>query len=577
MSTLEQPSGPSQTAKLDADGMSRDVGFIGLLWSSETSLIGSGWLFGALSAAILAGPAVIISWIIASIMLMLLALVHAELGGLFPVSGGTSRYPHYALGSLAGATFGWMAYIQAATVAPIEVEAVIQYLATESFAKHWYITTATGSKLSGAGLVAAVVLEVIFTILNLIGVRWLARVSNTVTWWKVGVPILTIIVLLLFKFHSGNFTAGGGFFVHGDAFAAILTAIPGGGIVFSLLGFEQAVQLGGEARNPKDIPKAVIIAMSIGVVIYVLVQVAFIGAMNPATIAHYGWAGLSKDTALSASPFYTLAKVAGLAWLAYILRIDAIISPGGTGLIYLTSSSRLAFGLSKNGYIPDVFEKVNPRTKVPWVGVIVSMVIGLIFLLPFPSWGSLVSVVTSASVFMYAGAPLALGALRRSKPDLPRIYRLPAATVLSPLAFVFATEIIFFSGWGTVSTLLLTMIIGFIIIGVSIGFKLNANTPTIDWGAWVWILPYLVGTGVLSYLGVFGAANQPANTPVGIINGIGPFKSVLIGGHGDISLYWSLVIVAVFAVVIYFAAIAKRMPAPKVDQLVRDVFPPPVD
>ena len=68
-------------------------------------------------------------------IVILLALVHAELGGLFPVSGGTSRFPHYAFGSFAGATFGWASYLQAATVAPIEVLAAIQYLSTAHWAR----------------------------------------------------------------------------------------------------------------------------------------------------------------------------------------------------------------------------------------------------------------------------------------------------------------------------------------------------------------------------------------------------------------------------------------------------------
>ena len=114
-----------------------------------------------------------------------------------------------------------------------------------------------------------------------------------------------------------------------------------------------------------------------------------------------------------------MAKVAGLAWLAWILRVDAVVSPAGTGLIYLTSSTRLSFGLSKNGYVPEVFEKTSQRTKVPVFGVIIAAIIGLLFLLPFPSWSSLIYIVTGASVLMYAGAPLALGALRKSKPDLP--------------------------------------------------------------------------------------------------------------------------------------------------------------
>jgi amino acid transporter len=130
--------------------------------------------------------------------------------------------------------------------------------------------------------------------------------------------------------------------------------------VFSLLGFEQAVQLGGEARNPKkDLPRAVILSILIGATIYILVQVAFIGALDPKLLAQaHTWANLGPGShnalvkALNAAPFYEVAKLAGLAWLAIILRIDAVVSPSGTGLIYLTSASRISFGLSEERLHP---------------------------------------------------------------------------------------------------------------------------------------------------------------------------------------------------------------------------------
>src|SRR5947209_3612131 len=140
---------------LDSEGLDRGVGFLGLLWSSEGSIIGSGWLLGALGAAVIAGPSSIIGWIVASLIVILLALVHAELGGIFPVSGGTSRFPHYAFGSFAGATFGWASYLQAASVAPIEVRAAIQYLSSFHFAHDWFVKQTTGpGTLHGVGYAA---------------------------------------------------------------------------------------------------------------------------------------------------------------------------------------------------------------------------------------------------------------------------------------------------------------------------------------------------------------------------------------------------------------------------------------
>jgi amino acid transporter len=345
---------------------------------------------------------------------------------------------------------------------------------------------------------------------------------------------------------------------------AILDAIPGAGIVFSLLGFEQAVQLGGEARNPqRDLPRAVISAILVGAAIYILAQLAFIAALSPSVLVHYhSWTGLVNDAGLEKAPFYTVAKLAGITWLAYVFRVDAVISPAGTGLIYLTSASRISFGLSKNGYIPDAFEKTN-RFKIPAFAVIISALIGLLFLLPFPSWSSLVDIVTGASVLMYAAAPLSLGALRKAKPDLAKLYTLPYGTVVIPLAFVCANLVVYWAGWNTYSTLMLVLIIGYIIMAVSRMTHSNKNQPKIDWGAAPWILTYFVGLGFISFFGSFGTS--------AIIGGVGPFSGVWVGGDGRLPLWWDILVVAVFSLVIYFWAVSSRLPEEEIDQYIGTV------
>ena len=572
MANLADQDTQQRSVRLDAEGMDRGVGFWGLFWSSEGSLIGSGWLFGGLEAGSIAGPSAIIGWCIASAIVLVLALIHAELGGLFPVSGGTSRFPHYAFGSFAGATFGWFSFIQAATVAPIEVLAAIEYFSRISWAHGIWNTTT--SELTGSGIVVAVILMFVFTAINMIGVRWLARVNNVLTSWKILVPVLTIIVLLIFKSHGGNFSAGGGFFVKGAAVKSILIAIPSGGIVFSLLGFEQAVQLAGEARNPgRDVPRAVITSILVGAVVYILLQVAFILALDPHLLTTAGgWTGLnptsthsSAISALDAAPFYQVATLAGVVWLAVILRVDAAISPSGTGLIYLTSASRILFGLSKNGYIPEAFERTTPRRKVPLMAIIISALIGIVFLLPFPSWSKLVNVVTSASVLMYAGAPLAFGALRLQKPNLARPYRLPGGSFWAPIGFVLANFIVYWAGWATYTTLMLVILIGYALMALSYALNLNTNRPRIDTRAIPWVLSYLIGMGLISYFGGFG--------PGGIIGSVGVFKNVLVGGNNDLGLYGGLAASAGFSLIIYFWAISTRLSEPEVDHYVREVYP----
>jgi amino acid transporter len=103
------------------------LGLSGATWVSASSIIGAGWLFNALFAAEVVGGAAVLAWLIAAVMIMTLALCHAELGAMYPVSGGTARFPHFAFGSMAGIGFGFFSYMQAVTIAPVECLAFTQY------------------------------------------------------------------------------------------------------------------------------------------------------------------------------------------------------------------------------------------------------------------------------------------------------------------------------------------------------------------------------------------------------------------------------------------------------------------
>lgn len=510
-------------ATRDPSGLRRDVGLIGLMWASVGSIIGSGWLYGAEKAVVVAGPAAIISWLIGTVAIVLLALVHAELGGMFPVAGGTARYPHYAFGGLAGMSFGWFSWLQAATVAPVEVEAMIGY------AGHWSWATGfqhTDGTLTGSGILVAVLLMAVFVVVNFLGVRVLAHTNSAATWWKIAVPLAAIFIIAVGNFHPGNFTS------HSFApFGAkgVLSAISSSGIIFALLGFEQAIQLAGESRDPKrDLPRATLGSVAIGATIYVLLQVVFIGALPGSSFAH-GWEHL-KYHGIS-GPWAGLATVVGLGWLSVVLYVDAVISPGGTGLIYTTATSRVSYGLSKNGYAPKIFAETD-RRGVPWFGLIISFVTGVVCFLPFPSWQELVTFITSASVLMYAGAPLAYGVFADRLPQLERPYRLPFGKVLSPLSFVVANLIIYWSGWDTLWRLGVAIVLGYLLLGGYAWYataKGRPDAPRLDWKAAQWLPVYLLGLGVISWQGTFG-------------------------GQGHIALWWDIAVVAVFSLGIYYWA-----------------------
>ncbi|MBS2537909.1 APC family permease [Catenulispora sp. NF23] len=520
----------------------REVGLIGLLWASEGSIIGSGWLYSAQKALVAAGPAALISWGIAAVAIIALAFVHAELGGMFPVAGGTARYPHYAFGGAAGASFGWFTWLQAVTVPPIEVQAMIGYAQHYTWADSWQHKDGT---LTGYGELVAILLMAVFTAVNFLGIQKLAAVNNAATWWKIGVPLFTIFVLAFTNFHGSNFTAesGGGFMPFGAH--GIMSAVSTSGIIFALLGFEQAIQLAGESRNPKrDIPRATILSILIGAAIYIMLQVVYIAALPAATFAA-GWAHL--DYKNISGPFAGLATLVGLAWLATILYIDAIISPGGTGLIYTTSTSRITYGLSKNGYIPVQYEYLTKR-GVPWLGMITAFVAACICFLPFPSWQQLVSFITSASVLMYAGAPLAFGVFREKLPDVERPYRLAAGAVLAPFAFIVANLIILWAGWDTDWRLGIAIVIGYVLLAISRIFHLNPNHPPLELRSAQWLLPYLVVMGIIVRTSAFGPMKDPWFTE-----------------------WTSLAAVAVVSLVVYYWAKAVALPVERIEAHVAGV------
>src|SRR5215469_3704363 len=507
-------------------GLKREMGLIGATWSSETSIIGSGWLFASWKAAYSTGTGSIIAWIIAGIAIMVLALVHAELGAMYPIAGGTARFPHFAFGSVAGISFGFFSWLQAVTIAPVEVFAVMGYA---SF--YWPGLIKSNGEVSTSGLIWSIVLMAVMTAVNFLAMRLFNRVNSTIMWWKIAIPVATIIILL-FKFHPKNFGSHGGWTPLGTK--ALFAAIPGAGIVFAYLGFEQADQLAAEVKNPqRNLPRAIILAMLIGTVVYILLQVVFIGAIQPHTLGH-GWAALASNKGLIHGPLAFIAGAAALGWLATILRIDAFISPSGTGLIYVTSTSRVSYGLARNRYYPQIFARVD-RNGVPWFSVIAAFVLGLVFLLPFPSWTALVSLITSASLLMYVGAPLSMGVFRKQLPHANRPYRMPGATVLGPVSFIIANLIIYWGGFLTIWKLGVVMVIGYVIIAISMAT--DRQRPKLEWKSGLWLPAYLIGLGIISWLGAFsgGAVKPPLNT-------------------NTIPFGWDFVVVAAFSLIIYYWA-----------------------
>jgi amino acid transporter len=472
------------------------------MFVSLGSIIGSGWLLGALNAAEQAGPASVVSWLLAAFMLSLLALTYAELGATYPVAGGAARFPYYSHGPIVGFTAGWASWLQAVFIAPIEVLACIAYVNSVSWVNtHFNMIYKTGESaglLNGTGLAVALMLMVLFTAMNLAGAKFFSDSNVVVVIWKTVVPFLALGIIGALQFTPANFSAGGGFMPFG--FHGVFAALTGG-VVFALQGFEQAVQLAGEARDPKKhLSKAILTAMAIGAILYALLQFVMIGALEPANIAH-GWSKPLGTDPSDYGAWYTLALAVGVGWLSKALLIDAVVSPAGTGVVYLGATARLSYALGEEREMPSALATTNGN-GVPVVSILVAAVIGTLALGPYKSWNALVNVVTGATAIMYAFAPVSLAALRRVDGQRPRSYHAPVPGVLLPAAFCAANLIIYWGGFATTWKLAGAMLVGLVLFAIGAWRARTDAANTLQNASW--LAPWLGGHVVIGALGRYG-------------------------------------------------------------------------
>lgn len=513
-------------------GMRRDIKTVGLLFTSVGSIIGSGWLFSAFDAATLVGPAAILSWLAGMVLIVLIAFAFAELGVMFPVSGGVARFPYYAFGPFASFTSGWIIWIAAAASVPIEVLATVQY-ATPYLP--WLMREAEGAQvLTGPGLVVSVVLLALFSLVNIMGVKALVRLNNVLVWWKLGIIVLVVVVLVVVAFDPSHLTDAryGGFAPYG--YDKVFAALPTAGIIFSFLGFRQGVEFAGETDNPRrNIPIAVIGSVLITGAIYLALQLAFLGGVPSDTLAK-GWANLTYDNVVG--PLAGLATLLGLTWLAVLLYVDAVVSPADTGLIYAGVTTRLGYAMARNGTAPTALTRLN-RRGIPWVSVLVMFLVGCVFFLPFPSWSKLVGFIVSGAVLSFSTGPVTLAALRRQLPDQDRPFRVPGRDALPFLAFCGSNLIVYWTGWSTNWKLFLAVLLGYLFLVCYRALaKDKSRLPSLQLRSGWWMLPWLGGLCLISLLGHYQ------------------------DGLGVLGFGWGELVVALFSLGIYALAVRVRLP-----------------
>lgn len=513
--------------------MRRDIGLVGLTFVAVGGVLGSGWLFAPLLASQLAGPAAIIAWAIGGIAMLLLALTFAETTTMFPIAGGLARIPQFSHGRMLAMVLGWSAWAGYCTTAPIEVEATLRYSAAYL---PWIHDGSTGG-LTTAGFIAAAALLAVLTVVNAVGVAWFTRINTTLTWVKLVVPLLFVVVILSVRFEPANFSSAGGFAPFGVG--GIFAAVASGGVVFAFVGFRHAIDMAGEAKNPQvTIPLALGLSVIICFLVYGLIQLSFVGAVSEGQLAN-GWAQLEATSRLG--PLGALATALGILWMVSLLNAAAVISPMGGALVSVGSNGRLALAMANNGVFPKTIAALN-ASGVPLNALVLNYVVALVMLVTMP-FTEIVALNGAAIVLSFISGPIAVAALRRLAPDYPRTFRLRFATFFAAVGFMIATLMIFWSGWDTIWRLLALLGIGLALFTVRL---MMVEREELDLRGAFWFAPYFLGVSVLSLLSSYS------------------------GGLGWLPDPWASLAVAALALGMFFVSLSARLSREQFDRYIAE-------
>lgn len=471
--------------------LKRDISGTNILIASAGGMIGSGWLFSPFISAQMAGPNALISWIIAALFMVFIALPLCELGTMFPVSGGMSNYPSFTHGREVGFLFAWTSWLSYVVMTPIEIQAILQY------SSHFFpglIDKVPGTlQLSSYGYLTAITIMLFVVILNSYGIKLLTECNKYASIIKFALPSIAIIALLHSAPNMGN--------LHlqlGDkaSWMSIFQALSAGGVVFAFTGFQNGLILAGEVKNPqRTIPIAILGAVLIGFVLYFLLQLSFIVAV-PKNHLLQGWGGLNYPG--DSGPLVGLTLLLGLGLVATLLMIDAAFSPFGTTLVYTAATSRIVYGMAINHHLPPVFLKEN-RYKIPYVALYANFFVGIISFLPFPGWQKLVAFLSSASILSYSIGPICLLAMRKLQASTPRPFRLSYSLLCSHLAFYFCNLMLYWCGFTILWKLDVALLIGLVFcMGSNHSRIFLRNDPL------YWFIFYMISLLLVSYLGSFG-------------------------------------------------------------------------
>jgi basic amino acid/polyamine antiporter, APA family len=402
--------------------LKRSVSGMSLMAMGIGAIIGTG-IFVVIGQGVgIAGPAVILSFVLAAVACTFSALSYAELASSIPVSGSAYTYSYATLGELVAWIIGWDLILEyGVSVAAVAVGwggNVNEFLKS---AFDVTLPTAISKSPEDGGVfnIPAVVIVLAITFLLVLGIRESARANFLMVGFKLLVLAFFIVVAFA-NFSTKNFTP---FSPHGFNSVTTAAAI----IFFAYIGFDAVSTGSEEARNPsRDLPLAIIGSLVVCTIFYILVSVGALGVADPKTLE-------GSDAPLAAA----LNEGAGISWAAWLLALGALVAITSVVLVVMYGQTRIFFAMCRDGLLPEGMAKINPRFGTP-ARLTVGLGILIAILAAFVPLSKIIELVNIGTLFAFVLVNIGVIILRRTRPDMPRPYRVPLSPWFPILGVIFA-------------------------------------------------------------------------------------------------------------------------------------------
>jgi len=420
----------------DGDGensLKRSLTAMNLTLLGVGAIIGAGiFVLTGTAAAQHAGPAIVLSFMIAGLGCAFAGLCYAEFASMIPIAGSAYTYGYATLGELLAWIIGWdliLEYLFAASTVAVGWSGYfVQFLGDlgidlpTAFTNAPFGVEGTHTLVRTGAIVnlPAVLLVLSMTALLVVGIKESAKLNNLIVFVKVGIVLLVIGFGFFYvdtanwsPFIPAQLTDAGGQLLDGKfGWSGVFAGA--GVIFFAYIGFDAVSTAAQEAKNPqRDLPIGILASLAICTVLYILMALVMTGMVPYPQL----------DVA---EPVYVALDAAGpsLAWLKYLTGIGAIAGLASVVLVMLMGQPRIFYAMSRDGLLPEIFGRVHPKFKTPWLATIITGAFAAFFagLFPIGILGHLVSIGTLFAFMIVCAGILVL---RYKRPELERPFRTP--------------------------------------------------------------------------------------------------------------------------------------------------------